>query len=71
MSRGEESHNKDCWINAPEGVFIIKDGSVRKGKSLRGCSGAVSALFLLSQCSESVLCSSGAVRKHAAVSGRN
>ncbi len=71
MSWGEESHDKDCWINAPEGGFIKKEGRARRGKSLRGCSGAVSALFLLSRCSESVLCSSGAGRSHAAVCGRN
>ncbi len=32
LSQCEESHDKDCWINAPEGVFILKEGSAKKGK---------------------------------------
>ncbi len=71
LSRGEESRDNDCWINTPEGGFILKEGSAKRGKSPRGCSGAVSALFLLFRCSESVLCSSGAGRSHVAVCGRN
>ncbi len=62
LSQGEESHGKDFWINALEDGFIIKEGRARRGKSLSGRSGAVNALFLLSRCSESVLCSSGAGR---------
>ncbi len=54
----------------PGGWIYLKEGSAKRGKSPRGCSGAVSALFLLSRCSESVLCSSGAGRSHAAVCGR-
>ncbi len=45
---------------------------MQKGeKSPRGCSGAANALFLLFRCSESMLCSSGTGRSHAAVCGRN
>ncbi len=50
--RVRKSHDKDCWTNAPESGFILKEGSAKRGKSQRECS-------LLSQCSESVLCSSG------------
>ncbi len=65
-----KSHDKDCWTNAPESGFILKEGSAKRGKSQRGCSSAVSALFYpgaVSPCCAPM----GAGQSHAAVCGRD
>ncbi len=59
LSRGEESHDKDWVINARRVDLLWPEGSAKQRENPQGCSGADSALFLLLQCSESVLCFSG------------
>ncbi len=34
LSRGEGSRDKDCLINAPDGGFILKDGSEKSGEGV-------------------------------------
>ncbi len=46
LSRGEESHDKDCLINGPRRVDLLQRRVVKQGKSLRGCFVVLSALLL-------------------------
>ncbi len=59
LSRGEESHDKDWVINARRVDLLWPESSAKQRENPQGCSGVDSALFLLLQCSESVLCFSG------------
>ncbi len=74
MSLSEESHDKDCWINAPEGGFI-HNMEVQTKRGVHVHVGVpvpcMLSFFYPGAVSESVLCSSGAGRLYAAVCGRD